>query len=70
MAKICSKPSGSCQICQFYKFDNERNDKACFAKDEFQMMPSLADYKMAISTGNIQLAQKIYAIIFQKKESI
>lgn len=34
MAHICFKPKGSCQSCKDYRFDENREDYACFMDDE------------------------------------
>lgn len=37
MAYICSKPAGSCSTCNHFRFDDERNRMACFAKEDERM---------------------------------
>ena len=34
MAYICNKPAGSCKTCENYRFDENRERMACFAKEE------------------------------------
>ena len=67
MAKICLKPIGSCKICQYYQFSSDKNDFACFSENENDMIPTFEDYKLAIKSGEIELAQNIYASIFKRK---
>jgi hypothetical protein len=33
---FCYRPKGSCSKCEYYRYDPERNDKACFAKHDVE----------------------------------
>ena len=65
-AYICTKPKGSCASCPHYRYDKEREDNACFVKQDMLEKPSFETYKEAIASGNIELAQEIYKQIFKK----
>ena len=65
-AYICSKPSGSCNTCGHFRFDEGREAYSCFAQKDVLKEPSFEDYKKAIKDGNIELAQEMYKKIFKE----
>ena len=65
-AYICQKAKGSCKTCSHYRFDKERNDYSCFAKQDNLKNPTLENYKKAIEDGNLELAKQMYDKIFKK----
>ena len=48
-AYICTKPKGSCASCPHYRYDKEREDNACFVKQDMLKKPSFETYKEAIA---------------------
>lgn len=60
--RICTRPKNSCKSCEYYKFDNDRNDYVCFMPPE----STFEDYKQAIANNDLDAAKQIYNKIFKK----
>lgn len=67
MVSICPKKISDCNACRHYRYDENRNDKACFISKDSQ--PTLSNYKAAIAAGDLDLANQIYNQVFKKQTS-
>ena len=67
---FCTKEKGSCNKCEHYKKDKDRNRMACFLKEDSLKIknPTIKDYLKAIEDGNIEIAQELYKKIFAKQK--